>query len=44
MMVNIGRKMPQELEEAGTRRPGAGLGLSLDTKEAGLEAGLALVW
>ena len=44
MMVNIGRKMPQELEEAGTRRPGAGLGLSLDTKEAGLEAELALVW
>ena len=40
MMVNIGRKMPQELEEAGTRRPGAGLGLSLDTKEAEL----ALVW
>ena len=40
MMVNIVRKMRQELEEAGTRRPGAGLGLSLDTKEAGL----ALVW
>ena len=40
MIINIGRKMRQELEEAGTRRPGAGLGLSLDTKEAGL----ALVW
>ena len=44
MIINIGRKMRQELEEAGTRRPGAGLGLSLDTKEAGLEAELALVW
>ena len=44
MMVNIVRKMRQELEEAGARRPGAGLGLSLDTKEAGLEAELALVW
>merc|ERR1711952_533814 len=44
MMVNIVRKMRQELEEAGTRRPGAGLGLSLNTKEAGLEAELALVW